>query len=228
MGVKTHQEMTDERAWQRCQAGHDRHERIVVDTVLGPMTVYDYERYMGFDGYCSGQDDVSRTLALYGRWEPEETAVVRQVLSAGDRSGVFVDVGSHIGWFSRLAEGYGYRAIGFEADAENIELFDMNASWSTVHHVWFGPESEQVGDLGPVELLKIDVEGAEEHVIWAMLDHLAHVRNILMEVSPVFNDGYPALVSSLTALGFDVFTMDGKHFDGRFDFDQTNLLFRRP
>lgn len=218
--------MIDDKAWQKCQAGHDKHDLLVVDTQIGEMTIYDYEKYMGFDGYCSGQDDISRTLGLYGRWEVEETECVRKVLEAGDTNNIVVDVGAHIGWFSRLAEEYGYSCIGYEADAENIELYKLNTSNSSIVRVWFD-ENLQITDkpTKTIELLKIDIEGAEKYAVEIFKD--CDINNIFMEISPCFNDGYPALVKSIANRGYDVFNLDMTPFNFRYNFDQSNLLFRR-
>lgn len=226
--MKTHKDMTDSKAWQLCQAGHKSHDTIVVPTELGDMRIYDFEQYMGFDGYCSGQDDISKTLQLYGRWEVDETAVAKQILEAGDKHSMFIDAGAHIGWFGRLARKYGYYTMAYEADAENIQLYKENNPKAIMVHHWFEAGNKVPTPWnGNVELLKIDVEGAEEHVIEYFDDILHIVKNILMEVSPVFNDSYPALIEKLERKGFTAFYMDGREFDHKFDFDQTNLIFRR-
>lgn len=227
--MKTHKDMTDSKAWQKCQAGHEKHDRIVVDTEIGKMTIYDFEKYMGFDGYCSGQDDISKTLKLYGRWEVEETAVAREVLEAGNRKNIFVDVGSHIGWFSRLAQEYGYQVHAYEADSENIELFTANTEgMAVINHVWFDEDTKVESPYErDIELLKIDIEGAEKHAIRVLKDSLPRVKNILIEISPCFNDSYPYLIKMLEELGFNSYFMDGRPFDHKYDFNQTNLLLRR-
>lgn len=227
--MKTHQDMVDSKAWQQCQAGHKSHDRITVPTDIGDMIIYDSEKYMGFDGYCSGQDDISRTLKLYGRWEVEETAVVREVLEAGDRNNFFIDVGSHVGWFSRLAGQYGYPVIAYEADKENIELFEINTEGKAeVHHIWFDENTPQIEAIDrDIELLKIDIEGAEKHAIKALGKLLPRVKNILMEVSPTFNDSYPMLIVAIQHMGFKAFYMSGMPFDNDYSYSQTNLLFRR-
>lgn len=212
-----------------CEAGHKKHDRLVVDTELGKMTIFDTEKYMGFKGYCTGQDDISKTIEMYGRWEVEETAVARKVLEAGNPKNLFIDVGSHIGWFSRLAQSYGYQVHAYEADLENIELFTTNTEGiAVVNHIWFDENAKIAPPFErDIELLKIDIEGAERHAIRVLKDSLPRVKNILIEVSPCFNDGYPQLIGLLQDLGFSAFFMDGRPFDHKYDFNQTNLLLRR-
>ena len=232
--MKTHADMVRNKAWQKCEAGHKSHDIITVPTDLGDMLIYDFEKYMGFDGYCSGQDDISKTLKLYGRWEVEETALVRKVLADGNREAKIIDIGAHVGWFSKLAQTMGYKHIyGFEADDENIELYLKNTDTKCqITSIWFDENATLKGvhgldDGGRIELLKIDIEGAERHAISAVSHLLPDVDNILIEVSPVFNGSYPELINDLVTEGFQVFNMDGTPFNFQYDFDQTNLWLTR-
>lgn len=227
--MKTHADMVRNKAWQKCEAGHKSHDIITVPTDLGDMFIYDFEKYMGFDGYCSGQDDISKTLKLYGRWEVEETALVRRVLETGNREALIIDVGAHVGWFSKLAQSMGYTNIkGYEADTENIELYLKNTGTKCeITNIWFDENAEVEFKAGRVELLKIDIEGAERHAINTLRHTIPLVDNILIEVSPVFNDSYPDLIESLRADGFKVFNMDGTPFNFQYDFNQTNLWLTR-
>lgn len=65
---------------------------------------------------------------LRKRYEPETTRVIARELSEGM---VFVDIGAHIGYFSRLAAkkvGGSGRVIAFEADRENAALLEKNTA----------------------------------------------------------------------------------------------------
>ena len=63
-----------------CDAGHKIHDRKIVDTVQGKFLIFDYEQYMGYTGYCTGQDDISRTLSLYGNWSMEIYNCIDKIL----------------------------------------------------------------------------------------------------------------------------------------------------
>lgn len=211
-----------------CEAGHITHSVRTVDTAQGPMAVYDWDRYVGFAGYCEGQDDVSRTLINTGGWECDCTAQIEAILKAGDRKRLVYDVGAHIGWYSRLALGLGYTVVAFEADGENIKLLKRNAPGDLrVHHLWIDKNTRAI-PAADIELVKIDIEGNERYAIAMLRKSLdaGQVRHIHMEVSPVFNDSYPALIDELESYGFTA-TLDGARFDHDYSFDQTNLLFTR-
>lgn len=237
--MKVWQDLHDEKAWQKCQAGHEKHDRILVDTELGKMWVWDYEKYKGFDGYCTGQDDISRTLINNGIWEVTESKIIREVLENGDRSKGFVDIGAHIGWYSLMASQLGYQVMAIEADSENCELIKANAELHnikiagtkapeiTIYNTWVGEETTPV-PFRDKTLVKCDIEGNEQYAV-VMCEKLLKrggAENLFFEISPVFNDSYPAVVEKILSYGYEAF-LDDKPFDGKFDFNQENILFRK-
>jgi FkbM family methyltransferase len=65
---------------------------------------------------------------LLGRYEPETTRCVSAELKRGD---TFIDIGAHIGYFSRLAArkvGAKGRVIAFEPDHDNFILLEKNTA----------------------------------------------------------------------------------------------------
>ena len=212
-----------------CQAGHKKHDRVLVDTVLGEMTVYDYEKYKDqFNIYCTGQDAVSNTLIRDVYWEKNYFGLVNGILKDGDKANLVIDIGAHIGWYSRMAIQYGYKVIAFEGNKENMEVLKLNAPGVDARHIWFEEDMESVFESDKViEFMKLDIEGSEKYAIEYMRKVLMQTKNIFMEVSPVFNGSYPALVRKLQDIGFEVLEFDGRKFDFNFDFEQKDLWFRR-
>lgn len=219
-----------------CQAKHKKHDRLLVDTQQGEMYVYDYDQYNGFNGYCTGQDDISRTLQNTGVWEPIETAIIKEILENGDRNASVIDFGTHIGWFTLMAAEAGYKVIGYEGDIENAETLLLNLKHHsvddqvTIRQKWISPELEPL-EMQDVELLKIDIEGSERFAIDACRDLFLQkkINHALIEISPTFNDTYPALVDFILSCGYKAFDT-GKNmaeFDGLYNFPQTNFLFKR-
>lgn len=197
---------------QGCEAGHTRHNRKIVPVhapgFLGPMTIFNAAKYRDTYGFCPGDDDVSRTLAMYGIWEPIETGVVVEALNRSE--GIVIDFGSQIGWYSMLATHSDHDVLAIEGVAEHEELTRINCEgrlgdlWQAQH--WLNEHTLKLSVEGcpPVALVKIDVEGAEEHALRCIRNLLDAdlVQNILMEVSPVFNDSYEELVAELLSRGF--------------------------
>lgn len=212
-----------------CEAGHQTHASHQVDTMQGPMLCWDTQQYMDTRGYCTGQDDVSRTLELYGVWEREETAQIAQRLQPGD---VFLDFGAHIGWFTLLAAKRGATVHAFEGDLQNLELLRANARLHgvqdlvTAYPVWVDEDAHVDIPEGPIRLVKVDLEGNDDQAIRCLGPALHRVEELVVEVSPCFNDRYPAMVERLQAAGFEVLR-GGEPWDGDWGFHQDNFWFRR-
>lgn len=221
---------SDESRGLRCHAGHARHDTRRVTAVLRgqgvvheypaipsrfatalDLDVYTYERYAGFRGYCTGQDESSHALSLGQVWEGYESLLTLAILAAGDRSRVVLDFGAHLGWYSTLAAVWGYRVVAFEADGENAERCADNAGLNGVGHLvdvvhtWVDATTpELAGDAEEVELLKSDLEGSEDHVERVCRDLFAtrRVRYALLEISPVLAGHYPETVRRIVDAGY--------------------------
>jgi hypothetical protein len=189
-----------------CSAGHETHESLVVDTAYGPFHIWNWSKYRGFPGYCTGQDDVSMSLDLYGTWERPDIKRTRQILT--EKPGTVLDFGAHIGWYGAQAAALGCDVVTVESDPENQRLLRKNIEGYDV--IW-QPILQWVIDvealpswIDEVRFLKSDVEGAEDQVI-NLTRHLWADRKIdhaLLEISPVFKDYYPALVDELASYGY--------------------------
>lgn len=211
-----------------CQAGHTTHDRKSVETSLGSMVIYDWKKYMGFNGYCMGQDDISRTLENTGMWDAAIDARIRAILTEGNKENVFVDVGAHIGYFSMLAIQLGYKVEAYEGDAENYQLLQENAPDAKANFIWFNLHIVPLKSFKKkIELIKLDIEGSEQYAIAYFEPFIANVNNIIMEVSPTFNDSYPDLIEKLVNYGFKVFELDGTPFDFDYSFPQKDLWLKR-
>lgn len=196
------------------------------------MEVYDWRRYFRvdmagvpyqrFDCYCSGQDIVSYSIDVQGVWEGHESVLVLDILAQGEPNGIVLDFGAHLGWYSLLAATSGYQTAAFEADPQHIETLSRNAEINGIaekihlYHCWIDQDApELVADTEEVQLVKIDIEGAER---WAvrMIDPLLGQRKInylLIEVTPIFNDSYPALVEKIAGYGYDVYLVPHKGWE---------------
>ena len=215
--------------YESCNAGHKTHDTKIVPTVLGDMLVYDWEKYKDQPGvYCPGQDDISRTLINGEAWEKHMAPLVNSILAKGDKNKLVIDVGSHIGWYSRMAEQFGYKVEAFDGCEENIKLARLNAPKTEPTLLWFEKNVDSVYESDKeVEFLKMDIEGNEQYAVEYFMPILPVTKNILIEVSPTFNDSYPALIEKLKNLGFDVFEIDGTPFNFDFNFLQKDLWLRR-
>jgi len=215
-----------------CQAGHTTHARRTVPSEQGRFLIYDYARYMDFKGYCTGQDDVSRTIGMYGIWDEPSTGLIASILDNG-KENLFIDVGCHIGWFSKLALGKGAFVLGFDGEPEHIELCKFNAPHGAYKSIWFDKSIVPTDRIHQAELIKIDVEGSEQWAIkyFEKSFQAGTIKNAIIEITPVFNDSYPALVQRMIDWGYEVFRYEAWHkldkWDGEFNFHQTDFLFKK-
>lgn len=237
MDMKTHEDILKEKAFKFCQAGHTSHEIEIVPTIIGDMYAYKTDLYMGFDGYCSGQDDISKTLKLYGVWEPVETSIIKDILKNGDRNLAVYDVGAHTGWYSLMAAKMGYAVKALEADPNNIELLLSNASLNgveskiTVDEIWIDENSGYYSNLENAELVIIDIEGNDDNAVKMLKDLFdkRKTKHAMIEISPVFNDRYPVMVNFIKNCGYRAWYADEsrREFDDDYSIPQFNLLFIR-
>lgn len=221
-----------------CQRNHIDHYSRVVDVDLArPHIFHDYPqipdrfarkfRMAIWDwnhpehagvGYCPAVDVVSQTIEQVGCWEPCETIVTLAAMTAADPESIFVDFGAQLGWFSLLAASTGHDVIAFEADPDCMAMVRRNAALNGWDDQFgyvttrVGPRKRQQPFGRHIAMAKIDIEGAEEHAVemlWGSIDS-GEVDHLLIEISPVFNDSYPALVVRLLEAGYEASIMPDK------------------
>lgn len=214
-----------------CQLGHTVHQTRLTETTDGQMTIWDRDRYADEPpGYCPGRDDVSRTLALYGTWEPLDWSRFAGLIRPGDK---VWDYGSHIGWFTRTALKRGAVIYAVDSDPENMRLLHQNCRpWLNRLHTelaWAKDAHPPAWDS--LRILKADIEGAEIDAVqqaWPLIE-TRNVDYAFIEVSPEFADYYPQLVDGIIGCGYDA-DVAGKPVTGDTISDtQSNVWFtRRP
>lgn len=167
--------------------------------------------YNNTEGYCMGDDDISRTLINQHHWEGPESRVFHRLLA--NTSGIVIDFGAHIGWYSTMAVRMGRLVLAVEGMSEHITLVKRNAKLNgyedsvVVAHCWVDDKTPTIGaPIGTpqIAMVKIDLEGNDGHAInaiWPLIE-AGFVRNIMIEVSPCFNDGYPDLLRLIMGMGY--------------------------
>lgn len=226
-----------------CEAEHGRHDRIIVEarpygSKKYSMEVYDYEKYRDTVGYCTGDDVVSRSISESGMWEGWDTkALLSHDVFSG---GVVLDVGSHIGWYSLLAAYRGCEVYAFEGDSENAEVLRNNVSLNhldkrvSVFETWVGEGWTPDINFDRVDLIKIDIEGKDAFAVEAFRSLIddRKVNHLLVEISPVFGEGYPQLVESICRAGYEALVLCQDSFplpsyEWVNDCHQVDILFSR-
>lgn len=237
MRVTAHK--NDMTAWPAiaCQRGHETHETKLAEVMLAgqsgyqdyppiparlarrfEMMIFNWRSYPVGETYCPGCDAVSETIDLVGIWEPRETILALTVFESAEQGSVFLDLGAQVGWFSLLAASAGLDTVSVDADAEPLRLLAESAhrnGWDGLVHPWQVRIDAETPVLpaAPYRLAKLDMEGAEFDGIRILWPSIAAglVDHILMEVSPVFADGYPELVTSIMEAGYRAYMLPGKY-----------------
>lgn len=193
--------VTHERTWQRITQNHTN-----LDQAEYPWDIMVFDpQYRDIHGYCPGDDDISRTLALYGIWEPAETKAFFTALSQSP--GAVIDFGTHVGWYSLNAARQGRPVLGIECYGEHSSMLYESARHNyltgLIHQAthWVDHETPVLPIEGapPIAIAKIDLEGNDGHAVRALsgLMDAGNVANLLIEISPVFNGQYPSMVKTL-------------------------------
>lgn len=182
------------------------------------LTVWDWQHGAPVgSGYCPARDVVSETIAELGVWEPAETIVMRLCFERLE-TGVFLDFGCQLGWFSVLAARAGMNVAAFDADLECVNLCNRNLldngydETATMQRIDADATPLDPLDIGGPVVVKIDLEGAEKHaisVIQPIIDSGA-VEFVMIEMSPVFNKSYRGIARGLIKDGFTPYEVTPK------------------
>lgn len=206
----------------RCQRGHEFHATKTVGVNLSTphryldhpqvpghlaqvfeIEIWDYEPYMTEGPYCPARDVVSEVIESHGIWEPIETITMLDLFHRAPRN-KFIDMGAQIGWYSVLARLAGLSVVAFEADFDVSEVLRRNLQVDEDAVVVNGRIGQDILGYIPFRderhlTVKMDLEGAEPDGVRMLEGYLAQdlVDFMLIEISPVFHDGYAWIFDQL-------------------------------
>lgn len=185
------------------------------------LYVFDAALYANTQGYCTGDEEVSRSIDAQGVWEGFETLLTLDLLSVRPE-GVVVDIGCNVGWYTILAATRGHQVLAVDADFENVAATWRSVTDNGLDHLvtltrgWVSSKKGQVSDrdVPDIAVMKIDIEGMEPEAIEVFWPAIAadKVHAILMEVSPNFSS-YGAVMKRFTATGWMMSPIPDKGFD---------------
>jgi len=214
----------------------------------------------GYPFHCDLRDTISREVCFTGRYEPQETVLVRSILRPGMS---FVDVGANWGYFTLVAAslvGPSGRVLSLEPDPRLFSILQENirrsgldqvtlmqlaaasqsgtlplagysedggnfgisriAANSGEHEKLFQVSSQSLDNileqqgLSSVDLMKMDIEGAEAFAIAGLEKSLIRrkVKRLLLELHPVQLAEHGSTVSAVTeklqSAGYRAWTID--------------------
>lgn len=237
-GLTFHNNTPFSKRHTNCQVGHEKHDLLTKRIQLKgqpivheypsfhplaemefDLTYFDYVKYDAAANYCPGRDDIQRSIGLNGVWEGYETTLMQAILK--EKTGVVLDFGCNIGWFSAIAERMGAEVYAFDTDGEMCDVARANCPNSVVTQAWIDQDSPQIPSV-PIRFIKADVEGMEAQVIrvcgWPIGQ--LKVDYLLLEISPCFNKSYPSLVAELAAAGYTPYQIPDKKFPHKAEWEQ--------
>jgi hypothetical protein len=165
---------------------------------------------------AGANDVVSRTIDALGVWEPVETILMLAAFRANPHT-FFLDLGCQLGWYTHLAVASKVRGVlAVDANTRALEMvaatLELNPGAERVEllHGTVNTNASLTGD-GPF-IVKMDIEGAEPDAIVALEPRLAshEITHLLIEVSPVFSDRYPAALHTLIGHGYRLYAVPDK------------------
>lgn len=191
----------------------------------------DFQMWVWEDGEAGGElrvggpapeganDCVSETIISHGVWEVPQSICLLSAFAANPDA-LFLDFGAHIGWYPLLALTSGLRTIALDGSERGLGML-ANSRYvngvppgrlSLLHAVIDNPGviPPSAGVMGLI--VKIDVEGAENHVVkglWPSFQ-MHQISHCLMEISPVFDSYYGDLLGDIFDLGYVGYVMPPK------------------
>ncbi len=200
-----------------------RFKKVKIDFFGHPvsMTIFDYDeaKKRGLDGLSGGVADaldiISKSLDYYQNWEPYQTEITKEILKNGNN--IFIDIGSHLGYYSLLASVYNNNVISIEKNTNFIKLFKKTISDNKIQNIDIWEKFvDNTFSLKPfvnidshIKLLKCSIEGFEIEVIDSILERLKQktIENLILEISPTVRDNYPEYIMKLKELGYFVYDL---------------------
>ena len=190
------------------------------------ITIFDYDKYAEkyteqISDESIGLDIISKCLVVDKCWEPFQTEITTEIFKKYD--GIFIDVGSHLGYYSILASVMNKEVISIDQSNIFINLFKQtinnnNLKNINTRNILINDNTkieDVIGDLNfnKISLIKIDIEGYESQAIELFEQHIKNkiVSNIILEISPKFNNSYAELCMKLYNYGYNIYDIGLSH-----------------
>jgi hypothetical protein len=208
-----------------------------------------------------GLDIICKCLKKDGCWEPFQTEITREILTE-KTEGVFLDLGCHIGYYSILASSLGIKTYSVDGNNKFLNLFRESIKINSLENIEiinsvissdFDLELFiSKHNINQIKLIKMDLEGSETNIIklFEPLFLNKKINNLIIEISPKFNNDYPELCRYIFNHGFKIYDIglspqrklleetnhlnelnhlpieDINNYISNLEFEQSNFLFR--
>lgn len=196
------------------------------------MRIYNYDYYKERNLKNDGLDIISWCLKTPDNcWEPYQTELTKEILKNGNN--IFVDIGSHLGWYSLLAASLNNIVYSIDVNKNTSKIFLHNVKINNFEDkITFFKQfvdknfnfNNIVSKDKHIKLIKCDIGGYEIEFTDKILDRLENksIDYLILEISPKFRDNYAETVMKIKKLGYDIYNIGLSH-QRKLD-DSTNLM----
>jgi hypothetical protein len=176
------------------------------------MRIYNYDYYKEINLVNDGLDIISMCLKSTDNcWEPYQTELTKEILKDGNN--IFVDIGSHLGWYSLLGASLNNYNIYIDNNDNPSEIFLHNVKINNFEDKitffkQFVDENFNLDNIiskdKHIRLIKCDIEGYEIEFTEKILQRLQEktIDYLILEITPKFRDNYPETVMIIKNLGY--------------------------
>tara|TARA_Y100000741_G_C18260467_1_gene560357 strand:- start:2240 stop:2941 length:702 start_codon:yes stop_codon:yes gene_type:complete len=174
------------------------------------MNIFDYDFFKEKNIQDERLDIISKDLNLFKVWEPYQTEITKEILKNGNN--IFIDVGTHLGYYSLLASSFNNVVYSIEKNKSYIEFFKKSIQDNQSKNIRIIEEfvdntfslDNYINQDSYIKLVKCDIEGNEIEFINSILERLKQkkIENLIIEISPQFRNNYPEHIMKIINLGY--------------------------
>lgn len=178
------------------------------------MIIFDYFYAKEHNIKDYNYDVISKCLESKNNcWEPYQTEITKEILKNGNN--IFIDVGTHLGYYSLIASSLGNNVIGIDCSDIYIDLFKKNIDLNNLKNIKILKNMvdsnfslDTIIDVNTkIKLIKCDIEGYEIEFVKSIQTRLENktIENLILEISPTKRNEYNETIKSIFYLGYHVY-----------------------
>jgi len=178
------------------------------------MVIFDYFKAKERNIKDINYDIISKCLESENNcWEPYQTEITKEILKDGNN--IFIDIGTHIGYYSLIALSLGNYVIGIDCNETFLSFYRENINLNNFKNINIVKTKvdcnfniESIVDIKKkIKLIKCDIEGFEIEFIRSIEGLLENkiIENLILEISPKKRNEYNEIIELLFKKGYYIY-----------------------